>query len=105
MTPFTLDMLTNKEVLAVDQDPLGKQGYPVVQEGPFEVWIKPMQDGSVVAGLFNRSKSQDRMTVKSSHIGSSGRASVRDLWLTRIWALSKRVSAPTCRSMGWYLSV
>jgi alpha-galactosidase len=81
MTPFTQDMLTNKDVIAVDQDPLGKQGYPVVQEGPFEVWMKPMQDGTVVVGLFNRSKAQDRMTVKFSHISVSGRAAVRDLWL------------------------
>ena len=83
MTPFTLDMLTNRDVLAIDQDPLGKQGYPVVQEGPFEVWMKPMQDGSIVVGLFNRSKEQDRMTAKFSHIGLSGRASVRDLWLRK----------------------
>lgn len=81
MTPFTLDMLTNKEVIAVDQDPLGKQGYPVVQEGPFEVWMKSMQDGSVVVGLFNRSKEQDRMTVRFAHINLQGRAVVRDLWL------------------------
>jgi alpha-galactosidase len=81
MTPFTQDMLTNKDVIAVDQDPLGKQGYPVVQEGPFEVWMKPMQDGSVVVGLFNRSKAQDRMTAKFAHIGLSGRAAIRDLWL------------------------
>jgi alpha-galactosidase len=83
MTPFTLDMLTNREVLAVDQDTLGKQGYPVVQEGPFEVWMKPMQDGSVVVGLFNRSKEQDKMTVKFAHIGVNGRASIRDLWLRK----------------------
>jgi alpha-galactosidase len=81
MTPFTLDMLTNREVLAVDQDPLGKQGYPVVQEGPFEVWMRPMQDGTIVVGLFNRSKEQDRMTVRFAHIGLSGSAAVRDLWL------------------------
>jgi alpha-galactosidase len=81
MTPFTLDMMTNKEVIAVDQDPLGRQGYPVVQEGPFEVWMKPMQDGTVVVGLFNRSKEQDRMTVKFAHLGLSGSSAVRDLWL------------------------
>jgi len=81
MTPYTQEILTNREVLAVNQDPLGKQGYPVVQEGPFEVWMKPMQDGSIVAGLFNRSKEQDRMTVQFSHIGLSAKAAVRDLWL------------------------
>jgi alpha-galactosidase len=83
MTPFTLDLLTNREVLAVDQDPLGKEGYPVVQEGPFEVWMKPMSDGSIVVGLFNRSKEADLMNVSFSHLGISGEASIRDLWLKK----------------------
>jgi alpha-galactosidase len=83
MTPYTQDLLTNGEVLAVDQDPLGKQGYPVVQEGPFEVWMKPMADGSAVVGLFNRSKDADKMTVNFSHIGVTGEASIRDLWLKK----------------------
>lgn len=83
MTPYTLEMLTNRDVIAVDQDPLGKQGFPIVQEGPFEVWEKPMADNSVVVGLFNRSKEADKMTVYFSHLGLTGQATVRDLWLKR----------------------
>jgi alpha-galactosidase len=83
MTPYTQEMLTNREVIAVDQDPLGKQGFPVVQEGPFEVWQKPMADGSVVVGLFNRSKEADKMTVYFSHLGISGEGTARDLWLKK----------------------
>jgi alpha-galactosidase len=83
MTPYTQDMLTNREVLAVDQDALGKQAYPVVQEGPFEVWMKPMADGSTVVGLFNRSKEADKMTVNFSHIGVATEAAIRDLWLKK----------------------
>jgi alpha-galactosidase len=83
MTPYTLDLLTNREVLAVDQDTLGKQGYPMVQEGPFEVWLKPMADGSKVVGLFNRSKEADKMTANFSHIGVTGEAAIRDLWLKK----------------------
>jgi alpha-galactosidase len=83
MTPYTQDMLTNREVLAVDQDALGKQAYPVVQEGPFEVWMKPMADGGTVVGLFNRSKEADKMTVNFSHIGVTGEAAIRDLWLKK----------------------
>jgi len=83
MTPYTQEMLTNREVIAVDQDPLGKQGFPVVQEGPFEVWQKPMADGSVVVGLFNRSKETDKMTVYFSHLGISGEVTARDLWLKK----------------------
>jgi alpha-galactosidase len=83
MTPYTMDMLTNRDVIAVDQDPLGKQGFPVVQEGPFEVWQKPMSDGSVVVGLFNRSKEADKMTAYFPHLGLPDHATVRDLWLKK----------------------
>lgn len=81
MTPYTVALLTNPDVIAVDQDPAGKQGYRVAQEGPFEVWMKPMADGSKVVGLFNRQRTTEQMTVNFSDIGISGSASVRDLWL------------------------
>lgn len=83
MTPYTVEMLTNREVIAVDQDPLGKQGFRVAQEGPFEVWMKPMADGSKVAGLFNRQRTIESMTVNFSQIGIKREAQVRDLWLKK----------------------
>ncbi len=83
MTPYTLDILTNREVIAVDQDALGKQGFRVAQEGPFEVWMKPMADGSKVVGLFNRQRTTEPMTVKFSEIGVQGEASIRDLWVKK----------------------
>jgi len=81
MTPFTIELLTNREVIAVDQDPAGKQGYRVAQEGPFEVWMKPMADGSKVVGLFNRQRTIEEIAVNFSQIGINGAASIRDLWL------------------------
>jgi alpha-galactosidase len=81
MTPYTVELLTNREVLAVDQDPAGRQGLRVQQEGPFEVWMKPMADGSKVVGLFNRQRNTEQMTVNFSLIGISSEAVVRDLWL------------------------
>lgn len=83
MTPYTHELLTNPEVIAVDQDPLGKQGYRIAQEGPFEVWMKPMADGSKVVGLFNRQRNTEKMTVDFAKLGISGEASVRDLWLKK----------------------
>jgi alpha-galactosidase len=83
MTPYTVEMLTNREVLAVDQDSLGKQGFRVAQEGPFEVWMKPMSDRSNVVGLFNRQRSTEQMTVNFSQLGLPGEAIVRDLWLKK----------------------
>lgn len=83
MTPYTLEILTNREVIAVDQDPLGKQGFRVAQEGPFEVWMKPMADGSKVVGLFNRQRTAEQMRVNFSQIGIEGEATVRDMWLKK----------------------
>jgi alpha-galactosidase len=83
MTPYTVDLLGNREVIAVDQDPLGRQGFRVAQEGPFEVWMKPMADGSKVVGLFNRQRTPEQMTVDFSQIDVFGDATVRDLWLKK----------------------
>jgi alpha-galactosidase len=57
--------------------------FPRRQEGPFEVWMKPMADGSKVVGLFNRQRTAEQMTVKFSQIGLQGEASVRDLWVKK----------------------
>ena len=83
MTPYTIEILTNRDVIAVDQDPLGKQRFRVTQEGPFEVWMKPMADGSKVVGLFNRQRTVEQMVVNFAQIGIAGQPSVRDLWLKR----------------------
>ncbi len=80
MTPETLEILTNKEVIAVDQDPKGIQGHRVAQEGPLEVWAKPLADGSVAVGLFNRGLSKNSLTLYFKDIGIRGSATVRDLW-------------------------
>jgi alpha-galactosidase len=80
MTPETLNMLTNKEVIAVDQDAKGTQGRRVAQEGPLEVWAKPLADGSIAVGLFNRGESTNPITVSFKDIGLQGSAKLRDLW-------------------------
>ena len=80
MTPETLAMLTNPDVIAVNQDPLGAQGQRVWEEGPLEIWMKPLADGAKAVGLFNREQSTIKITVKFSQIGIGDRAAVRDLW-------------------------
>jgi len=80
MTPETRAILTNPDVIAVDQDPLGVEGQRVWEEGPLEIWMKPLADGSKAVGLFNREQSTIKLTVKFSQIGIDGRATVRDLW-------------------------
>ena len=83
MSATTKAILTNKEVIAVDQDPLGKQGRVVAGSGTNqEVWSKEMSGTNVRAvALFNRGGSSAAITVKWSQIGlPAGSATVRDLW-------------------------
>jgi alpha-galactosidase len=82
MKPETRDILTNKEVIAVDQDPLGRQGRRVRKDGDLEVWAKQMQDGSRAVVLLNRDTSEREIAVSWEDIGYPGhlRAAVRDLW-------------------------
>ena len=80
MTPAIRDILENREVIAIDQDPLGKQATRVAKDGDLEVWARPLQDGGYAVGLFNRGGAESKITARWSNIGLSGKARVRDLW-------------------------
>ncbi|MGB2755666.1 MAG: hypothetical protein WBD75_11770 [Phycisphaerae bacterium] len=77
---FTLNVLCNTEVIAVDQDPLGKQARPVVQTSEDLVLAKPMADGSLAVGLFNFAEVAREMTVTWEQLNLAGPQRVRDLW-------------------------
>jgi alpha-galactosidase len=77
---FTLSLLTNDEVIAVDQDPLGRQAKSVFQKGPQSIWAKEMADGSKAVGLFNLDDHEQNMVVHWTDLGLSGSHAVRDLW-------------------------
>ena len=55
---FTLSLLTNDEIIEVDQDPLGKPGWRVSKNNGLEVWKRPLEDGSIAVGLFNRDENE-----------------------------------------------
>jgi alpha-galactosidase len=82
MTPEIHDILTNKEVIAVDQDVLGQEGRRVVKGGDLEVWARPLHDGSRAVVLFNRGASTQTMVVNWKDLGYPHHlsAAVRDLW-------------------------
>ncbi len=80
MTPETKGILLNKEVIAVDQDPLGKEGDRAYAEGPLEVWSKPLQDGDMAVAMFNRIKGATGMTLRLHAVGWRGPAEARNLW-------------------------
>jgi alpha-galactosidase len=80
MTPETIALLTNKDVIAVDQDPAGKQGDRVWAEGPIEVWSRTLADGSKAVGMFNRHPSVMTATVDFKKLGFAGPVKARDIW-------------------------
>ncbi|GLH71698.1 hypothetical protein GETHLI_02000 [Geothrix limicola] len=77
---FTLNLLTNDEVLAVDQDRLGRQAVPVLMEGEIQVWVKELADGGRAFGIFNLGNTPADYTVDLAKLGLKGRQQVRDLW-------------------------
>ena len=80
LDPFTLNLLTNDEVLALDQDPLGKQATPIMTEGSLQVWVKELSDGTKAVGLFNLGEKAENFTVPFSRIGLEGKQQLRDVW-------------------------
>ncbi|MBP1623878.1 MAG: alpha-galactosidase [Acidobacteria bacterium] len=82
MTAETRDILINKEVIAIDQDPLGMQGRKVADAGATEVWMKPLSGAARAVILFNRGNVAAPVTVAWEQIGLAPgvEATVRDLW-------------------------
>jgi alpha-galactosidase len=82
MKPEIKNILTNKEVIAVDQDRMGRQGRRVRKDGDKEVWVKPLSDGSSAVILFNRGTSATDITVNWTDLDRAATlgATVRDLW-------------------------
>jgi alpha-galactosidase len=85
MSPATHDILTNREVIAVDQDPLGAQGHRVWRDGTREVWVKPLAGGARAVLLLNRGEAPAAIAASWPQLDwpPSLRARVRDLWQHR----------------------
>jgi len=77
---FTLSLLTNDEVIEVNQDPLGKQATRVAGEWCSDVYAKPLEDGGWAVGLFNRGAKAMKVSLAWSDLKIAGRQRVRDLW-------------------------
>ncbi len=92
---FTLNLLSNDEVLAVDQDPLGKQASRILDSDGKQIWVKNLEDGSKAVGLFSVgdkkkspaeyfsnkiSDSKEQIVLKASDIGITGKFKVRNIW-------------------------
>ena len=80
---FTLNVLTNAEVIGINQDALGKQARVVRKTEDELVMLKPLEDGTVALGLFNLSEEPRTVSAKWSELGLKGKLRARDLWRQR----------------------
>jgi len=80
MDAFTLSLITNDEVIDIDQDALCKQATRVYSKDSLDVYAKPLEDGSIAVGLFNRSMNKATVTANWKDLNISGKRMVRDLW-------------------------
>jgi alpha-galactosidase len=102
MTPSILEILTNREVIAVDQDALGKQGTKVwgPEGSDQEIWTRPLADGSTAVGVFNRGATDASVRVRWADIGLATHGAVRDLWAKAAVASSGPVLNVTVPAHG-----
>jgi len=77
---FTLNLLTNDEVLDVNQDPLGKQAVRIRYNDEYEIWAREQADSSRAVGLFNKTDKPVYVPVDMKDLHLEGKWSIRDLW-------------------------
>jgi len=82
-TPETIALLTNHDVIAIDQDALGRSGRRVVQRGPLEIWTRPLNGKRTAVALFNRSAEAAKIETTFAELGLEGRAAALDVWAQR----------------------
>ena len=80
LDPFTLNLITNPEVIAINQDPLGEQARTIWMKDSVRVYRKHLANGDIAIGLFNLSNHTQHIAVPVASIGALPTAIARDLW-------------------------
>jgi alpha-galactosidase len=91
MDALVKSILTNDEVIAVNQDSLGKQGWMLRKAGDQEIWVKPLSGDRWAVALFNRSDQAARMEFDPTELKLGGDVTARDLWRQRDFPKSSPV--------------
>lgn len=111
---FTINLLSNDEVIEINQDPLGKAARLILNENGVEVWQKPLEDGSYAIGLFNTAdfgktpqsyfhwgnETPKTYTLDFNKIGLSGKYRLRDVWRQKDLGVFGRSFKTTIRHHG-----
>jgi len=78
--PDILALLSNRDVIAIDQDRLGRQGLPLRRLGDLEIWARPLADGALALGVFNRSAGPMTVSLDWAELGLKRPQTLRDVW-------------------------
>jgi len=79
LTPEILTILTNREVIAIDQDPLGRQARRAKKDGDVEIWTRPLAARAQAVGVFNRGATTANVTIRCEDLRVCG-YKIRDVW-------------------------
>ena len=85
---YTQGLLTNPEILAVNQDPLGRAAINLPGDPNTPIWSRELQDGSRAVGIFNLADDDEPVTFDPATLGMGSSVVVRDLWQRRPFALT-----------------
>jgi len=86
LTPEITAILTNREVIAIDQDALGKQAERIFAEGPIEIWARPLSGGAVALAIYNFGEDESFLRGINLHLKESGAGpgwKARDVWAAK----------------------
>ena len=97
---FTLNLLTNDEVLSIGQDALGKQAVKIIDKDSTQVWVKELKDGSKAVGIFNLSNTAKKQTINFADIQLNSQVKLRDLWRQKDLGNATNSFAATLPSHG-----
>jgi alpha-galactosidase len=91
----TVDMLTNPDVIAIDQDPMGKQGTRISQQGQGDVWVKPLANGDRAVALLNRGGTPQTISTTAQALGfdDAGAYVEHNLWTGRVTESGSTIAA------------
>ncbi len=80
MNDATKGILTNKEIIAIDQDPLGKQAVRIINDDVWQVFVKPLANGDTALGILNISNKEQTSNINLNSLGITGLKKAKDLW-------------------------
>ena len=101
MAQDTKNILLNREVIAIDQDPLGKQATPIAQSAESETWLKPLAQGGVAVGVINLSDAPRELSVRAADLKLPALpARAHNLWTHKDVVFTNGVYSETVPSHG-----